>query len=155
MKTSEMKSDYHYAKRTLRSISSKVMVARMVADNIADLIPKEWQLQNNGSYYLHFRPAEGSGVTAADLDKLAKKLSKAFNTEPTKTVTPETIDFTWWSYPSFMERWNWKESVMIEFVIGNTEKCDFVVKRKMRKVSESTGYCKALQEKKYLEPAKN
>jgi len=154
MKTSEMKQEFSWAKRALRAVTYRIMVGRMVADNIADLIPKGWEMQHN-NYYLSFAPAEGSGITAADLDKLGAKLARAFNCEPKKTITADVIDFTWWVYPTFMNKWDWKESVMIEFKIGNTEKCDFIVKRKMQKISEPTGYCKALAEKKYLEPAKN
>jgi hypothetical protein len=150
MKTQEFKREFNYAKRALRSTVNKIMLARMVADNIADLIPQEWQLTNRGSYYLQFRPAEGATVTIADLAKLATKLAKAFNKEPAKTVTKDTVDFTWYSYPAFLNKWDWTESVMIEFAMGNTEKCEFIKKRKSVTQFEPTGYCKALKEKQYL-----
>jgi hypothetical protein len=41
----------------------------------------------------------------------------------------------------------------VELVMGNTEKCDFVEVEVMEKKFEPTGYCKALSEKRYLQPA--
>jgi hypothetical protein len=149
MKTAEFLNDHKNALKAVRRNSNKTMLTRMVVQNIADLIPAELKATYSG-YGVKYTPVEGATVTPDVFDKLVAKLAKQLHQEPRKSVYPSTISANFWVYPVAYSRHDWGEGVNIEITIGNTEKCDFVVRRKMQQVSEPTGYCKALLEKKYL-----
>lgn len=142
-------TDHKRALKAVRTNATKTMLTRMVAQNIADLIPAELQATYSG-YGVKYTPAEGATVTPDQFDKLVAKLAKQLNQEPRKSIYPSTISADFWVYPVAFRKNEWLEGVNIEITIGNTEKCDFVVRRRMQQVSEPTGYCKALLEKKYL-----
>jgi hypothetical protein len=152
MKTSEFLTEYTYVKRQVRNTTRKIMLIRMVTQNIQDLIPSDdapynWEL-TPCSYGIKIKA--GSGLTVQDADKLAGRLAKALHYEPRKEIYESIITWDFWTYPVAFDKHDWIESVNIEISAGNTEKCDFIIKRKMQKISEPTGYCKALKEKMYL-----
>lgn len=149
MKTQDFLSEFKRARRQVKSAAIKTMLSRMVASNIADLIPHGWDVIFTG-FGLRYRPKEGMTITPDVFDKLLAKISKALNYEPNKDVYPEAITADFWVYPSMYKKYNYLDSVNIEFTIGNTEKCDFIIKRKMQKINIPTGYCLKLKEKKYL-----
>lgn len=152
MKTSEFLSEYSYVKKQLKRTTYKIMLIRMVMQNIQDLIPSDdppyhWEL-TPCSYGIKIKA--GSGLTVQDADKLAGRLAKALNYEPRKEIYESTISWDFWTYPCAFNRMEWTDSVNIDLSIENTEKCDFIIKRKMQKIAEPTGYCKTLKEKEYL-----
>jgi hypothetical protein len=149
MKTADFLNGFKRARREVRSTARKAMFIKMVAQNIADLIPATWQMTNT-AYGIRYKPIEGTVITPDVLDKLLAKLAKALNYEPSKSVSPDTITADFYVYPTAYNKAEWTEGVNIEFTIGNTEKCDFIVTQVTRDESEPTGYCKLLKEKKYL-----
>lgn len=149
MKTADFLEQFKYARKAVRIVAKATMFSNMVAQNIADMFDSKWEITPTG-YGVKVRPAKDVVITPDVFDKLCGKLAKAFNKEPSKQVYPETITADFWVYPTAYSRSEWGQSVNIEISVGNTEKCDFVVKRKMQKISEPTGYCLALKEKKYL-----
>ena len=149
MKTADFLIGFKRARKEVRNTARKAMFIKMVAQNIADLIPVTWQLTNT-PYGIRYKPVEGTVITPDVLDRLLAKLAKALNYEPSKSVSPDTITAVFYVYPTAYNKADWTEGVNIEFTIGNTEKCDFVVKQITRVESEPTGYCKLLKEKKYL-----
>lgn len=152
MKTTDHLDNFKSAKKEAKEVAKRGMYANMVAQNIADLIPAEWVGQRIFCG-IRYKPAEGVTVTPDMLDKLAAKLAKAFNYEPSITVTPATITADFWVFPSMNGRYY--GSINLEFTIGNTEACDFVPKRRWRVENEPTGYCLVLKEKKYLQTSEN
>jgi len=149
------RESYVHLKKDFRTSILKMTLNRMVAHNLTDLIdPQKWTAQCSGWSWMEYRAKEGT--TIADLDRLAKKLSKIWNCEPQKEISTNTIWFRWWAYPTNGREIGKLPSVMVEFVIVNSEKCDFIETTVTETRYEPTGYCKALKERHYLpsmEPA--
>jgi len=146
MEAPKFKDTYVYYRKQLREVVHRIMIARMIAQNIAELIPAGWELQQGSWATLEYKPAEGSSITVADMDKACGRLARKLRNEPTRTVGKDKIDFTFYLYP----RTGDYSCTMVSFLIGNSESCDFEVKRKMQKTYVPTGYCKKLAEAKYL-----
>jgi hypothetical protein len=156
MKTAELKHAMDDAKEAvkkaqaaLKDASYRIMLTRMVADNIADLMPKGWEIK---PYYygtaVHFNAVDEK-ITLADLDKLATKLAKAFDTEPMKLIGTNTVNFTFYLYPKNGAK-QCPTGTRLELTIGNTEKCEVETVDVIKKETKLTGYCAALEAKKYL-----
>lgn len=153
MKTQDFIPSLQETKRKVRKMGMIMMLSKMVADNIADLIPDQWEIIPFGFVSaFKIQPKEGIEITADKFEKFVYKLARAFNKEPNISIDESIMEADFYVYVSggnsdFAGRY---ESVMIEIIVGNTEKCEIVYKEKMTKVAELTGYCKALKEKKYL-----
>ena len=146
----EAKDNVKKAQKNVLAVVHRLMITRMVADNVADIIvPFGWELKKTFSLCVHYEPAAGSNITITDLDKLAAKLSKVFNTEPYKNLSRDVVDFTFYLHPRLGGDWQ-VCGTRIEFVIGNTEACEVETIDVVRQETQLTGYCKALSDKKYL-----
>lgn len=153
MKNAKLRKDWRDAyvnrKNEVRELTRRIMLNNMVADNLADLIPKsKWDLQSHGWQWMRYYATEGT--TVADLDKLGAKLAKAFGKEPSISVTKDYVVFTFWLYPNMGDKKANYPNISLDFCIGNTEKCDFVETEVLEKRYEPTGYCKQLKERLYL-----
>jgi hypothetical protein len=138
---------YQQMKKEMHSLSMKIMLTRMVVQNLADVIPdKKWKLIRYGWSWTRYEAREGT--TIADLDKLTKKLAKIFNEEPSKEIMKSSVVFSW--YIRFRLDDRVMPSVLVELAVGNTESCELIEKEVLTKTYELTGYCKQLQEREYL-----
>jgi len=138
---------YQQQKQELRNLTMKIMLTRMVLQNLADIIsPKQWKLEKYGWSWTRFVANEGT--TVADLDRLAKKLSMIFRNNPSKEIMKTSIVFSWYIRLKLDDKV--LPAVLVELVVGNTESCELVEKEVIEKRYELTGYCKQLQEREYL-----
>lgn len=137
-----------------RRLGEQIMVTRMVADNIKDIVPKGWAMQvSSWGAHITLEPPEGTALD--EVVKQAGKLAKKLNKEPTKSINRGEINITFYLYPTFMEKTMWRCSCAVGIYVNNTEACDIEVVEEMQPVKKIilTGYCKALVESKYLSHA--
>jgi vacuolar-type H+-ATPase subunit C/Vma6 len=157
MKTTDYSSEFKRVKEMTKALIKEITFSKMIADNIRDLIPKEWKLEMDGWHGdLRISPAQ-EGLTADKFDKLLKKLSLALRVEPEKSIDNDILNARIHLYGKKPDGYTeWDRRVCIEITAKNTESCEVVITRKNELVErvELTGYCKALSEKKYLEDAK-
>jgi hypothetical protein len=153
METKHFLNELQNRKRSVIELGRQIMLSRMVADNITDIIPIGWKITPRDTWGLRLSPEENVVVTADQFDKIISKFARTFNKEPRVNINTDIMDGSFWVYPGGQhigkDNFRW-ESIMIEIVVGNTEKCEFIYKRKMNKQAQLTGYCKILAEKKYL-----
>jgi hypothetical protein len=135
----------------IKEFSKKVMLTKMVSDNISDLLPKGFEIKPYGYFSgIKIVPIENINIPVDDFDKFIAKLAKIFGKEPYMNVEETTINATFFLYPSMQNKENSWPNVMVNIRTTNTEACDFVYEEQTHKVVKLTGYCKQLQEKKYL-----
>jgi len=142
----------------IKEFSRKAMLTRMVADNIADLIPKGYEIKPYGYFPgIKIIPMEGINIPINDFDKFIAKLAKIFGKEPYMNVEEHSINASFYLYPTmningvdWIDNNNSWPHVMIDIRTTNTEACDVVYEDYTSKRAILTGYCKQLQEKKYL-----
>lgn len=155
MKTMDFKEQFISARQEVKNRVHRIMLARMVLDNVSEYISEVWKvrLRNYGTA-ISVTPIDGLDIKPDLFDKMMERFAKKTNCEPDKFIDKDYIEYSFTYYPSFMKNRDWSGSVAIEFKIGNSEVCDVEVVNELRPVTKLTGYCKALAEKMYLERSK-
>jgi len=149
MKTADYLSKFKNLKTEIRIMAHKVMLSRMVADNLRDIIPTAYQIEPvSFSYGVRISPVD-AGMTVDHFPKLTARLTKIFHRKPSVEVSKEYMTATWWIYPGFEEKFISDNQIRIELVFGNTEKCELIPKTLTYEGYELTGYCKAVKEMNY------
>lgn len=154
MKTTDYIKDFKSKKAEVRAFAKSVSFVVMMAQSLANIVPKGWQLKP--SYWargLKLVADENNPVTADVFDKLVAKYAKIFGTEPNMHISETTMSAEFYIHRRLKfghSRNDWDAYVWFEITTSNTEKCEITYKRKMQKVPILTGYCKVLSEKKYL-----
>jgi DUF4097 and DUF4098 domain-containing protein YvlB len=140
-------------KTQIRLTGKKAMLSRMVYQNIKEFIPESWKIEYSG-WYTGFKisPVEEDVNMSQEFVKLTKKLAKVFNREPDIDITESNMGATFFIHLRYNDDYRW-ESICVDIYVGNTEKCEVVIKKTMKEVEERelTGYCKHLKELKFLQ----
>jgi len=151
MKTSDYLSAYVSKKEEVKKFVTAIRFMKMVAENIADLVPETWHLNPMQTYpEIDIIARDSETVTVEDFKKLTSKLAKAFGEEPSVFIDERRMLSRFYIYPREHigdPCHSWGSGVCIEIQSHNAEKCEITYKRKMQKVPVLTGYCKALSEK--------
>jgi len=151
MKTSDYLSAYVSKKEEVKKFVTAIRFMKMVAENIADLVPETWHLNPMQTYpEIDIIARDSETVTVEDFKKLTSKLAKAFGEEPSVFIDEHRMLSRFYIYPREHigdPSRSWGSGVCIEIQSHNAEKCEITYKRKMQKVPVLTGYCKALSEK--------
>jgi len=160
MKTNDYLKEYKRLKNELRNDVKRMSFGKMVAQNIEDILPKQWKLEpDNYRGDLRISP-RGDALTADRFDKLLAILSRHLQSEPTKRIDKKTLYAYFVIYRTDTTRpvTNYKAysdynvSIRIEINVNNTESCEIVTETVTETVERTTltGYCKAIAEKHYL-----
>jgi hypothetical protein len=151
MKPKDFRDEYRRYKDYIKEFSKKMMLSRMVFDNLSDLIKNGWNMMPYSGYSgIRIVPCEGITIAVDDFDKFVAKMAKIFRKEPYMNVEENSINATFYIYPNMNDDTNNWPHVMIDIRTDNTETCDVTYEEYTAKRAIVTGYCKALQEKKYL-----
>jgi len=140
MKTTDMLRFHKDQKRQIKLTAYKIMLINMVAQNIADLFPKYWNITpwEFGAYGITITHPD---LTVQDFEPWVKKLTRKFRHTPAIEIKTDYMIATWWLYPAKYQ------NVMVEFKVGNTEKCDFITTEELVKITKPSGYCAAVKER--------
>jgi hypothetical protein len=157
MKTTDYLDSYMKIKQDLKQCVKQIFYGKMVSDNIADLIPKQWKIETD-----HYRgdiriSPVGEALTADRFDKLLTKLSSALQVEPKKSISKKELHatLTVWM-PGYKVYYDLMLAVRIEIIATNSESCEVFTKEvtTIETVTVLSGYCKALADKIYLDAAR-
>jgi len=152
MKTSEFLHEYKIIKQQLDILVRDVSFGKQVSDNIRDIIPNGWKLEpDNYRGDIRITPIN-ENMTAEQFDIALSKLARVLRIEPYKDINETNLSATFHLYRErhLGTKHGSNGHVRIEINLKNTEACEVIYKRKMQKVAVLTGYCKALNDKKYL-----
>jgi hypothetical protein len=149
MKTLDYLSKFKDARREVRYMAHKIMICRMVADSIRDIVPVDYKIEPvNYSYGVKISPVDET-FSLDHFPKFAQKLAKVFRNKPDIEINTEHAVATWWVYPAMGDMFIGENQIRIELVFGNTEKCDIIKKPMVYESYELTGYCKKIKEMEY------
>jgi len=149
MKTTEFLSKYRSIKEMFRELSRKVMLTRMVADNLRDVVPTAYKIDPvQYSHGIMISPVD-PGLSVDNFPKMTKKLAKILHRKPSIDITPELMTAVWWTYPTMGEIGRTSNQIRIELVFGNTEKCELIPTKVTVESFELSGYCKQIKEMEY------
>lgn len=147
------KHDIIKYKETLREVkvcARRIMLKNMIFQNVSDLIPKGWNTESLGwGYGYKLKPNTDMNISLADFDKIMTKFAKKINTEPHVYISEDHMEASFGLCTNMNSEFY--NSVYLEFVVGNTEKCDFETITEQVTKSAPTGYCKLLAEKRFLQ----
>jgi len=155
MKTSNFLNYYKILRKRVRRYCTSTFLAKMVADNITDLLLPGWTINADWSGDIQISPKEDN-ATADQFDRMLKKLSRVFNYEPSKNIDSSSLFASiYFDMPVTIDHDSDKIRITIYVISKNTESCEIVEREvtETKKVFELTGYCKALNDKKYLQDA--
>jgi len=149
MTTHELLYRYKRVKIALQDEIHKIMLTRMVSDNLRDIIPQDYNIGiTDYATGVKISPVNDD-YSVDNFPKMTKKLSKIFGKKPSVNIDQSTMCATWWVYPDPYGKFQADNQVRIELVFGNTEKCEVVYKEETYQVTELTGYCKMIKERCY------
>ena len=156
MKTNDFLQQYKNQKRQFLQYVKCVFANNMVLQNID--VPEGWVAEAH-TFGVRITPQWIDGnerpVLADEFDRVVRKISRNFRSEPSIEIDKERMNADWWLYPKF-ERKTVMYPVNIDLRCGNTEACELIEKEVVVKKYELTGFCKALAEKKFVKiSAKN
>ena len=136
--------------RDVRFCARRIMFKNMIFQNVIDLIPKGWNIEPiDWGYGYKLKPDANIDISLADFDKIITKFAKMINKEPSVSISEDYMEASFGLSTNMNHEFYY--SVYFEFVVGNTEKCDFETVTEEIKKSVPTGYCKLLAEKKFLQ----
>lgn len=150
MKEARSGHTYAYKKKQIKNYIRKIMIGRMVAYNIQDLIDNVFQINvdNYGDISIEPKEEYHSVITLLDITKQTRKISRALNIEPSKDMSEHYVSVNYYLYFNLHD--SQTIGVNIYMSTRNNEPCEITYKRKMHKVPVYTGFCKEFMEEKVL-----
>lgn len=147
----ELLKYYKSSKATHRKLVSKLFLTDMFYQNVQSLFDDRWSISvTNGRIDVSLK--DMNSLTLDKFDKIIAKLSIAFNKQPYMYIGKDRAEATFYLYPRLCDEYNHfrNTSIVLEVSVGNSEKCEFIETTRIVTDLEPTGYCKALQNKKYI-----
>lgn len=129
------------SKRNIKRYAKDMMLARMVYDNVKEFILPGFDIDIK---YDQIRLEAHKKTTVKDFYNQVDLLARKLNKEPNKSA--DRYDIRAWF-------WLLNNSVAIYITTENTEKCEIITRQETRveEITEVTGYCKELLNKKHLQ----
>ena len=134
--------DYKISKKRTNVLVNNIMRTRMIYHNILDMIPGGWDVELSPGH-IDMIPVD-EFVTIDVFDKITKKFTRIFNTNPYVHINKEDIDSSFYLYVGN------HDSVIFTIRSKNTEKCDFEIVTETYQTTKPVGYCKLIADKNYL-----
>ena len=142
MKTSDYLGHIKYYNNLKTEAIHKVMLCRMAADNIRDIVPDYLNIEPNKWVPAILIKPKDENATADIFENATKKISQKLHEKPDIEITKEKLKATWW--------FNFKEAMIkLELYFGNTEQCEIEYTEETIQVPKLTGYCAKLKEMQY------
>ncbi len=140
MKTKDFLNHYKHAVKVVRTVTKRIMLSNMISQNLDDLLKGcEKEPWPYSAYGLRIKIPN-----IALFENRVKKFRKIFHQSPHVEINKEYMVASFWLRPKMGDLYG--ESILLELMVGNTEKCDIEVIKEEVEVTKLTGYCKQLKE---------
>lgn len=156
MNTTNFQPSFKHIRKNYKNSVACINYGLTVAQNIADMIPKQWELKADDYMGDIKIVPKGDALTADRFDKILSILSRVFLHEPDSRRIDKKQLYAIWHVRRPLHfgsnLTDWSVQTMVEVVAMNTESCEVITETVMeaKTVTVLTGYCKAIAEKHYL-----
>jgi hypothetical protein len=155
MKTNywQVQKDVSFYRRNIKTTVQDFLYGKFIAWSIEHLILPGFKIEVTDNVII--TPYNPKFQPSVDLwDKQLAKLAKWFDKEPEKNITKEKMEAHFFEcIHTGIYSARWRGAVYVYLKSNNTEACEVTTEQVLVERTKLTGYCAALAEKRYLQPA--